>query len=105
MLKHIIVWRLKPEAHGNTATQNALLIKDKLEALQGRIPGMLKIEVGVDVSRGSESGDLVLYSEFEDRKALDVYIAHPEHKAVFPFIAAARADRVIVDYEVMDRAA
>lgn len=99
MIKHIIVWHLKPEAHGNTAEQNARLIKQKLEALQGRIPGMLKIEVGLDISRGAESGDLMLYSEFEDRKALDGYLAHPDHKAVFPFIAAARANRVIVDYE------
>lgn len=99
MIKHIIVWRLKPEAHGNSAAVNARLIKDKLEALRGRIPGMLAIEVGVDISRGAESGDLVLYSEFEDTDALEAYKAHPEHKAVFPFIAAARADRIIVDYE------
>lgn len=98
MIKHIIVWRLKPHAHGNDAKQNARLIKEKLEALRGRIPGLLALEVGVDISRGPESGDLVLYSEFEDEKALEVYRVHPEHKAVFPFIAEARSDRVIVDY-------
>ena len=99
MIKHIIVWHLKPEAHGNTSTHNARLIKEKLEALQGRIPGLLKIEVGIDISRGADSGDLVLYSEFENNEALEVYRDHPDHKAVFPFIAGARADRVIVDYE------
>lgn len=98
MIKHIIVWRLKPEAHGNTGVENARLIKEKLEGLSGKIPGLLKIEVGIDISRGNESGDLVLYSEFEDADALEVYKAHPDHKAVFPFIAAARADRIIVDY-------
>jgi quinol monooxygenase YgiN len=98
VIKHIIVWRLKPEAHGNPAAENARLIKQKLEALRGRIPGLLKIEVGIDISRGGESGDLVLYSEFADEQALEAYKVHPEHKAVFPFIAAARADRIIVDY-------
>ena len=98
MIKHIIVWRLQPEAHGNSAAENARLIKEKLEGLAGRIPGLLKIEVGIDISRTGESGDLVLYSEFEDEAALEVYKAHPDHKAVFPFIAAARASRVIVDY-------
>lgn len=99
MIKHIIVWRLKDAAHGNPKAHNAKLIKEKLEALRGRIPGLLKIEVGIDVSRGPESGDLVLYSEFEDVAALEAYRVHPEHKAVFPFIAAARAERIIVDYE------
>jgi quinol monooxygenase YgiN len=99
LLKHIIVWRLKPEAHGNTAAENAKLIKAKLEGLRGRIPGLLKLEVGIDISRGQESGDLVLYSEFENAAALEAYRVHPDHKAIFPFIAEARADRVIVDYQ------
>ena len=99
MIKHIIVWHLKPEAHGNTSAHNARLIKEKLEALHGRIPGLVKIEVGIDISRGADSGDLVLYSEFENNEALEVYRDHPDHKAVFPFIAGARAERVIVDYE------
>jgi quinol monooxygenase YgiN len=99
LIKHIIVWRLKAEAHGNAAAENAKLIKAKLEGLRGRIPGLLKLEVGLDISRGKESGDLVLYSEFENAAALEAYRAHPDHKAVFPFIAEARADRIIVDYE------
>ncbi|TAM04477.1 MAG: Dabb family protein [Pusillimonas sp.] len=100
MVKHIIIWRLKPEAHGNTAAQNALLIKQKMEALQGKIPGLLKIEIGLDFVRSETSGDLALYCEFTDRAALDVYRDHPEHKAVFPFIAAARTERMMADYEL-----
>jgi quinol monooxygenase YgiN len=99
VIKHIIIWRLKDEAHGNDKAKNSRLIKEKLEALNGRIPGLIKIEVGADISAGSNSGDLVLYSEFEDRAALERYRTHPEHQAVAPFIAAARADRMIVDYE------
>ena len=99
MVKHIIIWRLRAEAHGNPAARNAELIKEKLEALRGKVPGMLKIEVGVDFGRTESSGDLVLYCEFEDRAALRAYIDHPEHKAVAPFIAAARSERLIADYE------
>ena len=80
MVKHIVVWRLKPEAHGRTAAQNAVSIKEKLEALRGRIPGMLRLEVGLDFSREESSGDLVLYSEFESRAALDAYQVHPLHR-------------------------
>ena len=99
MVKHIVLWRLKPEAHGRTAAENARAIKEKLEALRGRIPGLLAIEVGLDFSRTGDSCDLALYSEFESRAALDAYQAHPEHKAVMPFILEARRARHLVDYE------
>jgi heme-degrading monooxygenase HmoA len=99
VVRHIVFWRLKPEAHGQTAAENARAVKEKLEGLRGRIPGMLKIEVGLDFSRTDNSCDLALYSEFESREALDAYQAHPEHKAVMPFIAEARSERRLVDYE------
>ena len=100
MVKHIVVWRLKPEAHGQPAAQNARAIKEKLEALRGRIPGMLRLEVGLDFSREESSGDLVLYSEFESRAALNAYQVHPEHEAVKGFILEARSERRLVDYEL-----
>ena len=100
MVKHLVLWKLKPEAHGQSAAENALAIKEKLEALRGRVPGLLRIEVGIDFSRTDSSSDVALYSEFESRAALDVYQAHPEHKAVMPFILEARSERHVVDYEI-----
>ncbi|HEX3698735.1 MAG TPA: Dabb family protein [Polyangia bacterium] len=99
MVKHIVLWRLKETAHGNDRPTNARLIKEKLEALRGQIPGMIRIEVGLDVSRSEQSSDVVLYSEFESRAALDGYQEHPAHKAVMPFILEARVERRLVDYE------
>ena len=99
MVKHIVLWRLKPEAHGRTAVENGRAIKDKLEALRGRIPGMLRLEVGLDFSRTDTSADVALYSEFESRAALDAYQVHPEHEAVKRFILEARSERRLVDYE------
>jgi len=99
MIKHIVMWRLKDSAHGNDKATNARLIKQMLEALRGKIPGMLKIEVGIDYSATDQSADVVLYSEFESRAALDAYQVHPEHKAVMPFIGEARSERRLVDYE------
>src|SRR5512133_1262818 len=100
MVKHIVLWRLKEKAHGNSRETNARLIKEKLEALNGRIPGVLKIEIGIDFSRGENSGDVVLYSEFTSRQALDDYQKHPEHKKIIPFVTEARSERRVVDYEV-----
>ncbi|MEI6757341.1 MAG: Dabb family protein [Chlorobium sp.] len=100
MIKHIVMWRLKDAAHGNDSNTNASLIKEKLEALRGRIPGMMVVEVGVDFSRSESSGDVVLYSEFLDRKALEAYQVNPEHEALKPFIGEASRERRVVDYEL-----
>jgi hypothetical protein len=65
MVKHIVMLRLKDSAHGNDKLTNARLIKQKLEALRGQIPGVLVLEVGLDWSATEQSADLVIYSEFE----------------------------------------
>ncbi|MEI8185433.1 MAG: Dabb family protein [Chlorobiaceae bacterium] len=99
MIKHIVMWRLKGNAHGNDSKTNASLIKEKLESLRGKIPGMTAIEVGIDFSRTESSCDVVLYSKFIGRDALKAYQAHPEHLAIIPFISEASSERRLVDYE------
>ena len=100
MIKHIVMWRLKDVAHGNDKQTNASLIKEKLLGLKGRIPGMTAIEVGFDFSRTDSSSDVVLYSEFIDRKALAEYQVNPEHEIIKPFTGDASEERRIIDYEV-----
>ncbi len=99
MVKHIVFWKLKEEANGMSKAENAAAIKQKLENLNGKIEGCIKLEVGFDFLHSAESVDVVLYSEFESKEALDFYANHPLHKAVMPFIAEARSERRVVDYE------
>jgi quinol monooxygenase YgiN len=94
MIKHIVMWKLKNKA-------DAEIIKDKLEALRGKIPGLLHVEVGIDFSDSEQSADVVLYSELESRQALAAYQAHPEHQNVVPLVKAAALSRTVVDYEVV----
>jgi quinol monooxygenase YgiN len=98
MIKHIVMWRLDEQA-GDKA-DNALRLKQSLEGLNGKIPGLLRLEVGIDFSREGESSDVVLYSEFESQQALDAYQKHPAHADVVPFVKAVRAERRVVDYEI-----
>jgi len=100
MVKHIVFWKLKPHAEGASAADNAARIKLGLEALVGKIPGLVQAEVGVDFNRSDAAWDLALYSVFSDRAALEAYQRHPTHNVVADFIARVRADRVVVDYEV-----
>lgn len=98
MIKHIVMWKLKDEAHGNDKTKNAKLIKEKLEALNGKIEGLHKLEVGIDFLGGGNF-DVVLYSELSKKEDLEIYQNHPLHQALLPFIREAVVDRKAVDYE------
>lgn len=100
MVKHIVCWKLKDEANGRSKAENARSIKEQLEGLNGKIPGLRHLEVGLDFLHSEESCDIVLYSEFDSKEALQTYASHPLHKAIMPFIAEARSERRVVDYEV-----
>lgn len=99
MIKHIVCWQLKDEAHGNDKATNANMIKEKLEALGGKIDGLVKIEVGINIPEYPSNYDVVLYSKLESKEALDFYQNHPLHQVLLPFIREAVSGRVAVDYE------
>jgi quinol monooxygenase YgiN len=96
MVKHIVMWRLKDET---SKSADAAKIKELLEGLAGRIPGMTHIEVGTNFLVDANSADVVLYSEFVDRAALDGYQQHPLHLAVVPQVKALASERRVVDYQ------
>lgn len=87
-------------AEGRDSRANALEIKLRLEALRGRIPQLLHLEVGLDLLHSPASADVALYSEFADLDALAAYQVHPDHEAVKAFIQAVTAHRMVIDYEV-----
>ncbi len=99
MIKHIVFWKLKDEAHGNDKETNALLIKEKLEALNGKIEGLISVEVGINFLDSEANYDVALYSEVASKEALDVYQNHPLHQAILPFVREAVNSRVAVDYD------
>lgn len=99
MVKHIVAWRLRDSALWNDKSTNALLLRDKLEALRGRIPGLRRLEVGLDFSAGENSSDVVLVAEFDSRDALAAYQIHPDHQAVVAFASQVVSERRVVDYE------
>lgn len=100
------MWRLKDEAEGRSQngslskSESARLIKQRLEALQGKLDGLIKIEVGIDFSCDNDSSHIVLYSEFSDKEALNAYLTHPLHESIKPLVLAARSERRVVDYEL-----
>ena len=100
MIKHIVMWKLKEQAEGADRATNARKMKELLEACAGIVPGMLKLEVGLAQPGLEATYDVVLYSEFASREALDAYQEHPQHQALKPFFGAVREGRQCMDYEV-----
>ncbi len=100
MIKHIVMWTLKPEAKGLTAAENADRMKEMLEKLNGVIPGLKHLEVSTDIFGASPECHVVLYSEFETRGDLESYQTHPEHQRCVAFVSQVAAGRSLLDFEI-----
>lgn len=101
MVKHMILWKLKDELAGEEKAKVLAGIKENLEALSGKIPGLLAISVQTDGLLASSNADLMLDSSFEDEAALKGYAVHPEHVAVADtYVRPYTQTRLCLDYEV-----
>ena len=100
MIKHIVMWKLKEEAEGRDRLANAVEMKRRLDECANIVPGIIKFEVTLAQPGLEATYDVVLYSEFESKAALEAYAVHPTHKALVPFIGAIREGRQCMDYEV-----
>ena len=94
MITHVVCFKLK-ERNEETAT----IIKEKLTSLQGRVPTLRSIEVGVDVLGSARSYDVVLISTFQSMADLDAYQVHPYHQEVSSYIRSVSENIIAVDYE------
>ncbi len=96
MVKHIILWKLKNE-HNNPAVKEG--IKKNLEALQGKISGLLDIKIETE-GLASSNADVMLYSVFENEESLKGYATHPEHVFVADtFVRPYTEVRLCLDFE------
>jgi len=98
MVKHIVVWRLKDRDDPKARLAAAQQCKQALESMVGKIPGLLRVEVGINFLDDANAADVALYTEFTDRAALDGYQTHPVHEAVKPVIRDRASERRVVDW-------
>ncbi len=97
-LRHIVMWRVRGDDEATRAA-NAQRVKREFESLAGCIPGLLHLEVGIDVSRIDYACDVVLFTEFDSAVALAAYATHPEHLRVRNALGDLRTTRHQVDYQ------
>jgi heme-degrading monooxygenase HmoA len=93
MVKHIVI---KQQKKGVNRKEAVSIIASVLEPLEGKIPGLQKMEI-----RACFNGsDYALYSEFESRQHLADYAQHPLHLEAKTHFHHFIATRTAVDYEV-----
>jgi hypothetical protein len=93
MIRHIVLWRLKSADQFETA-------RAAMAAQLGRIPGLLRIEIGRSFNSGSHGVDFAFVCDFESRQALSAYHYHPLHLETRAVVDPLIAEHWIADYEV-----
>ena len=81
MVKHVIIWTLKEEYSEQEKADIKRGIKEGLEGLKDKVPGIVEIKVYTE-GLASSNTDLMLDTTFTDEEALKGYAVHPEHVAV-----------------------
>lgn len=99
MVKHIILWQLKDELTEEEKASVKKGIKEGLEALVGKVPGLLEVKVQTE-GLVSSNADVMLDSTLTDEAALKGYAVHPEHVAVADNkVRPYTKTRVCLDFE------
>jgi len=97
VVKHIILWKLKPE-HNILQVKKGM--KENLEGLLGVVPGLLEMKVQIE-SLDTSNADVMLYSVLESEQALKNYATHPEHVRVADtFVRPFTESRSCIDFKV-----
>ena len=101
MVKHIILWKLSEDLSAEEKEKVKAGIKEGLEGLVGKVPGLLECKVNISGRLDSSNCDVMLDSTLESPEALKGYAVHPAHVAVADGkVRPYTVLRTCLDYEV-----
>lgn len=98
MIRHTLLLALRPE----TTPAEVSAIRSDLEALVGRIPGLLNVHWGENFAAPERREDFThgFSMDFESRQSLAEYAPHPLHQPVAQRVRAAFQRIVVLDIEL-----
>ena len=100
MVKHIILWKLKESLSTDEKISVKRNIKENLESLACKIPGLMEITVQTE-PLASSNADVMLDCALESEEALARYQTHPEHVRVADtYVRPYTEVRMCMDYEM-----
>jgi len=99
MIRHCVWWTLRNQAEGNSAAENANLMKEGLESLRG-LPGLKELEVSRSfLPTTTEEVQVILLTSHADSAGLRTFRTEPAHLEVVEFINKVVSSRKCIDWE------
>ena len=98
MVRHIVTWCFKDEIADAEKPALKAAMKEHLEALTGKVPGLVSAEF-VSGLLPSSTHDMVLMTVHETAEDLKVYASHPEHvKGADTYVRPFVCNRTAIDF-------
>lgn len=97
MVKHIILWKLKESFTEEEKSDARAEAKRRLEALNGKIDGLIELKVVTD-RLPSSNADMMLDSSFEGEEALAGYQINPLHVEAATYVRSVVEARLCLDF-------
>ncbi|ERI94363.1 stress responsive A/B barrel domain protein [Clostridiales bacterium oral taxon 876 str. F0540] len=95
MFTHIVFFKLADPTQVNVEKARNILLN-----MEGQIPQLKYLEVGVDLLHTERSYDIVLITKFECKNEMDAYQVHPFHvNEVLAKLKPMLKGSAAVDYE------
>lgn len=99
MIHHIVMWKFKSEIAEEQKPELKRAMKENLEGLVGKVPGLLTAEF-VEEPLPSSTHDMALVTTLEKAEDVAVYGSHPAHVAVADtYVRPFVTERACLDYE------
>lgn len=99
MVKHMILWKIDEKFSPEEKQKIMEDAKRELEALVGKVPGLLDIKLQIE-KLPSSNADMMLDSTLESEDALKGYQVHPDHVAAAnTFVRPFTSERLCLDFE------
>lgn len=95
MIRHIVLFRIKPEFKAEIPT-----LVQNFYTMKGRVEGLVDLEAGADILGSERSYDIALVCTFTDRAAFDAYQTHPLHQPIRKRMHEVRESSVACDFNV-----
>ena len=94
MIKHIVCFKLK-----DNSPQSCEKAAEIFRSMEGKVPMLKSIQVGIDFLHSPRSYDIILETTFESKDALNDYQNDPYHcEVVKKYIHSVQETSIAVDY-------
>lgn len=74
MFTHVVFFKLKDKSKENIEKAKSILMR-----VEGKVPTLKTVKVGIDVVRSARSYDLALIATFDSLEDMEAYQVHPVH--------------------------